>query len=145
MMRLEFIGGLYYDPAAGPYVPADNLRKCLIEGARFNKGGKNIERGLFLTSLVNPLMYDGPRDVEEMLEDPRFVSRVPVTVGRAKVMRTRAIFTEWEVQATGWFNDQVIKNVAVLETALNDAGSLVGMGDRRPTYGRFIGKLEVAS
>jgi len=144
MMRLEFLGGLYYDPEVGPFIPAENLRKCLIEGARFRKEGKDIERGVFLTTIVNRLDYgDFPRDPEALLEHPQFVNRVPVTVGRAKVMRTRPHFPSWSVTAQGWYNDEVIKSVEVLDTAFQTAGSLVGLCDRRPTYGRFTHTLEV--
>src|SRR5947207_12190936 len=44
MARLEWLGGIYFDGSVGPSIPAPNLMKCLIEGARLTRNGKKIER-----------------------------------------------------------------------------------------------------
>lgn len=143
MMELEFVGGMYYREDTGPYLPASNIHKAIIEGARKNNKGKLIEAGVFLTSLFNPVEYDGPRDPAEMLKHERFVSRVPVTVQRNKVMRTRPKFDEgWQVTVNGYYDDSVV-GADVLEMALDKAGRLVGLGDWRPSHGRFEAVLTV--
>lgn len=140
MMTQEFLGGLYWHPDTGPYIPAANIWKCAVEGARKNNKGKQVEAGVFMTTIMNPLKYDGPREPEEMLADARFVDRVAVTVQRVKVMRTRPKFTNWSLTAEGQFNDEVI-NFDTLDMAFTKAGSLIGIGDRRPMYGRFQHEL----
>lgn len=143
MMELEFLGGMYWREDTGPYLPAVNIHKAIIEGARKNNKGKLIEAGLFLTSLFNPMEYDGPRDPAEMLKHDRFVSRVPVTVARVKVMRTRCKFDEgWGVTVHGFFDETVVGD-DVLDMALEKAGRLVGLGDWRPSHGRFTHSLTV--
>jgi hypothetical protein len=75
MERLEFEGGLYLDEN-GPTMPGASIEKCLVEGARVTKQGKQVERGLIVTEMEIPLQYDGPRDVEGLWDDPQFRSRL---------------------------------------------------------------------
>jgi hypothetical protein len=141
MAHLEWLGGIYFQPEVGPFIPAPNLQKCLVEGARLSKDGKKIERGVFIETMVIPLRYDGPRDPETLFADKRFVHRTPVKVGTARVMRTRPVFPRWAAEATGQFDSAVI-DLADLRNAAATAGSMIGLGDGRPTYGRFITTLE---
>jgi hypothetical protein len=67
--QLEWLGGIYYQQDVGPFVPATNLQKCLIEGARLSRDGKKIERGVVFETLVLPLEYEGPSVVAQ--EIPR--------------------------------------------------------------------------
>jgi hypothetical protein len=141
LAHLEWMGGIYHDPDLGPYIPAPNLQKCLVEGARFKKDGKKVERGVFVETMMIPLGYEGPRDYQMLYNDRRFVHRVPVKVGSARVMRTRPVFRHWTLEATGQFDESVI-NLADLRTAAQTAGAMIGLGDGRPTYGRFTCELE---
>jgi hypothetical protein len=141
MAHLEWLGGIYFQDEVGPFIPAPNLLKCVVEGARLSKDGKKIERGVFFETMVIPVQYDGPRDPEKLFADKRFVHRAPVKVGTARVMRTRPVFTHWRVAATGQFDSTVI-NLADLRNAARTAGSMIGLGDGRPTYGRFACTLE---
>lgn len=141
LAQLEWLGGVYHDPDLGPYIPAPNLQKCLVEGARFKKDGKKVERGVFVETMMIPIGYDGPRDPQALYANKRFVHRVPVKVGTARVMRTRPLFRHWTLEATGQFDESVI-NLDDLRTAASTAGSMIGLGDGRPTYGRFTCELE---
>lgn len=139
--RLEHAGNMYYDPQAGPYIPGDNLRKTLIEGARKSKQGKLIEQGVFIETLVNPLAYHGPRDLEGLWADKQFVDTRPVKVQTSRLMRTRPIFTTWAVDVTLTY-DPLLLNYAELERIAATAGAYIGLGDNRPLYGRFRASLE---
>ena len=139
--RIEYEGGMYLDKRLGPYLPTDNLQACLIEGARKRKLGKQFEALVEVVPLIESegyaLEYDGPRDVESLWKDPRFVFRKDAKVGMSAVMRTRPRFP------AGWrcaFDIEVLDGGATsaeLEQALTDAGMLVGIGDWSPRYGRF--------
>ena len=141
LAQLEWMGGIYHHPELGPYIPALNLQKCLVEGARFKKDGKKVERGVLIETMMIPLNYDGSRDLESLYNERRFVHRVPVKVGTARVMRTRPVFRHWTLEATGQFDETVI-NLADLRTAAQTAGAMIGLGDGRPTYGRFTCELK---
>ena len=139
--HLEWLGGMYFEDEIGPYVPAANLQKCIVEGARLSRDGKKVERGVLIETLAVPVEYDGPRDLQRMYADKRFVHRAPVKVGQARVMRTRPVFRHWAVQCTGVFNGGVI-DLDALRAATEAAGSLIGLGDGRPMFGRFVCNVE---
>lgn len=139
--RLEWIGGMYYNPDLGPFIPAPNLQKSIIEGARLSKSGKKIERGVFIETIMIPVQYDGPRDITELWDDGRFAHRSPVKVGMSRVMRTRPLFSLWTLHATGMYDASII-NLADLRSAAKTAGAMIGLGDYRPTYGRYDCTLE---
>lgn len=142
MAKLEWLGGIYFDPSVGPFIPALNLLKCLTEGARITRTGKQIERGVFFETIIIPLTYDGPRELDPLYQTPGFRFRTPVTIGKNKIMRTRPIFAEWQAEAVGVFDDSVI-NFEDLQTAGRMAGQMIGIGDFRPHYGRFDCRMEV--
>jgi hypothetical protein len=139
--ELEFLGGIYFEPDVGPYVPAGNLQKCITEGARLTRDGKKIERGVFIETPTIPVVYDGPTDLDKLFADKRFVHRVPVRNGTNRVMRTRPVFRRWALQATGMYDGSVI-NLQELRNAATSAGLMIGLGDGRPTFGRFTCTLE---
>lgn len=140
MAQLEFLGGLYYDDQLGPYLPGQNFERCLVDAAKITKAGKKIERGVFITSNVNPVEYTGPRKPEELYEDRNFVSRASSKVQQNRVMRTRPCFRQWEVYADGIFDPALI-NLAELQQIAQTAGMMIGLGDWRPRYGRFTGTI----
>jgi hypothetical protein len=142
LARLEFEAGLYFVAGSGPIVPGANVEKCIVEGARITKQGKQVERGLFIIDNENPLIYDGPRDVEGLWKAEVFTSIMAVKPqGRSTVMRTRPIFREWIVETTAEV-DPGLLNIDSLRAITNDAGSMVGLGDYRPRYGRFVAEVE---
>lgn len=139
--RLEWRGSLYYDDEIGPYLPGDNVRRCLLDAARLSKEGKNIERGVLRLTRKNALRYDGPRTPEKMWEDPRFQHRAIVKVGMSKVVRTRPKFVDWSATVTVDFDSTIIDGRDLLRIA-TAAGQYIGIGDGRPFYG---GRFTVAA
>lgn len=96
----EFRGGIYHDPDFGPYIPGENIMAALVGGAKLNKLGTKVTRGLLIKSDVNPIKYTGPRDVDGLWADKNFVARHSVKVMAARVIRTRPIFSEWSTILT---------------------------------------------
>lgn len=136
LARLEFEGGLYMSDEVGPYMPGANVEKCIVEGGRVTKQGKQIERGLFVTDNEVPLIYSGPRTVDALWADESFRSMMAVKVGMARVMRCRPIFRTWALDVDAEV-DPGLLNLDTLSAITTDAGSMVGLGDYRPRYGRF--------
>ena len=141
LARLEFEGGLYLDPDVGPFVPGENVEKSIIEGARITKQGKQVERGLFVTDNVVPLIYNGPRTPDDLWADENFRHTAAVRVGQQRVMRTRPVFRTWALDVEGELDPGLLAP-ETLQSILEDAGSMVGIGDYRPRYGRYAGKIE---
>lgn len=143
MRRIEFESSLYLDPDEGPYLPGPNIAKALLMAARIRRNGPKVERGLILVSPVNPLRYDGPRDVSGLWSDLKFRHTAPAKLnGKATVIRCRPVFTEWSCTATALLNPSVLP-ADELADIVNDAGQMVGVGDWRPWHGRFTAKTEV--
>ena len=143
LSHLEWQGGLYWHDAVGPYLPGDNVFKSLIEAARKSKDGKRVEQGLLITTDQNPLVYDGPRALDGLWEDKRFVHRCTVKQQMSRIVRTRPIFHSWRTQVEGRFDDSVL-NAEDVESFAEIAGKYIGVGDWRPKHGRFDVKVEVS-
>lgn len=142
MAKIEWEGGLYFDAVTGPFVPAANVHRSLVEGARLTKKGRHVERGLVPGGDGTlPLLYSGPRELESLYADGRFISRMSAGVNAARVMRTRPIFQEWalEMEAIvdpGQLDLEEIRGIS------EQAGSMIGLCDFRPRYGRFVATVE---
>lgn len=144
MRRIEFESGLYLDPEAGPFLPGPNIAKALLNAAKIRRQGPKIERGLILVSPVNPLQYDGPRDVSGLWNNPAFRHVAPAKLnGKVTVMRCRPIFAEWSCTATALINPSVLSIEELAEIA-SDAGQMIGVGDWRPWHGRFTAAVKAA-
>jgi hypothetical protein len=144
MAHLEFIGSLYHDPDAGPYIPGDNVWRCLYDAAKKSKRGPKVKEGLLIVTDVNPLGgFGGPRDAEGLWADENFRHFASAKVGQVRVTRCRPVFRSWRVEADGIIDTNVL-DFAELEQIAEVAGSLVGLGDWRPRFGRFTALVEKA-
>ena len=140
IMHSQFINSLYLNDKNRVVMPAQNIRKCLIEGARFHKRGKDIERGVIFLSEYGSFEYDGPKDPEKMWESKAFSDIRSVVIGRKKVMTCRPRFNDWACQIEIVYDPSLIDKTALV-IALTKAGDVVGLGDYRPLFGRFKGEL----
>lgn len=134
--RVEHAGSLYFDPDVGPFIPADNIWRTLYDAAKKTKQGPGVKEGLIIISEVNPLVYPGPRTVDGLWADKNFVFRKTVRNQQARVARTRPIFQQWKVAAEGVL-DEGAMNLDDLRVIAERAGSIIGLGDWRPRFGRF--------
>lgn len=141
--HVEWQGGLYFDDAVGPYVPASWVFKTILEGARLGRRGQLIEGGLSVVEMVHPLLYQGPRDMARLWGDgdSNFVDFRTVRVGQAKVDRCRPIFKDWAFEAEIMIDPSVL-DLAVLQDVVAISGRLKGIGDYRQQYGRFEAVVE---
>lgn len=135
LMRNEWEGGLYHDDHMGPYIPAESIRACLIEGARASRKGVDVQRAVIAVDNAR-LEYDGPRDVKGMWSARMFDRRM-VTIERKRVLRCRPKFRDWSCVV----NIQYVAEFMTHDTLfgyLCDAGLLAGLGDARSIgLGRF--------
>lgn len=84
------------------------------------------------------LNYSGPKDKDKIYADPRFTLRKGVAVQKARIIRIRPMIpTGWSLTFEVEFDDTIVNPKSLLK-AMTDAGSLVGIGDWRPKFGRFL-------
>lgn len=142
--RLSFAGGLYWDEEIGPYLPAENIFRCLMEAGALTRSGKKIERGVVFLASRAVLEYQGPRDIESLWgEDPaksRYVDRRMVAVQRQRIPRVRPIFPQWSAVLPVEIDPSVI-DPEEFEQIVAKAGKMIGLGDYRRFYGKFDGTV----
>lgn len=136
MSRIEHEAGLYLNNRGRPYWPALNIRAMIIAAAKKSKEGP-VAKTAINVSGDTELIYDGPKTVDGLWKDKRFVNRVRTKMGAGtSVMRTRPIFNEWELKFdVPFFPDLVNKKTVVDWVAL--AGRVIGLSDWRPQHGLF--------
>ncbi|GEP00641.1 hypothetical protein MHA02_30280 [Methylobacterium haplocladii] len=134
MARIEFLGGLYVGDD-GPCIPGELIEAVLIAAAKKNKRGMQAKAGI-LSDGNHRVEYHGPRGAEELWADDRFRLVAGVRVGQARVMRTRPIFREWSSEIFVDFLPGQL-NRADVAGMVRTAGTIVGIGDWRPRFGRF--------
>jgi hypothetical protein len=144
--RLEWLGSLYLgEDGKSLVIPSDNIERCIQEGARKSRLGKDAQAAVFCSEVEVPIQHDSIRGrvPETLFDDPRFVLRKGVKITTNRVIRVRPIIpTGWAVSFTLEYDETII-NQRNLEQAMRDAGSLIGLGDWRPKFGRFT--VEVSS
>jgi hypothetical protein len=141
MARQEWMGGLYWTQETGPYLPAANIHKAILEAARMTREGKGIEQGVLQLQRVFPLEYEGPRDLDGMwAQAARFVDQRMVVVGQAKVLRSRPKFGPgWKARIGFSLNPEVV-DPARFRSFVDKAGLYKGVCDGREgvmAFGRF--------
>lgn len=147
--RLEFYGGLYttkpiefFDgdvvvpKGAVPTIPAWNLLRCLQDGAKRNKRGQDVLRGVHPISEFATLGYAGETDPAAMWKSQEYVLRKTVGVQRARTTRTRPIFEDWTLDLLVEVDPEVF-DLDSLTLSWEMAGRYAGLGEMRPVYGRF--------
>ena len=136
--RIDWEGGLYWDSEDGLIIPSDNIERCIQLGAQKSRIGKDVQAAMFCVTPHVAIDYNGPKDKEKLYADPRFSLRKGVAVNKARVIRIRPMIpTGWSMTFDVEFDDGIVNPKNLLK-AMTDAGSLVGLGDWRPKFGRFL-------
>lgn len=134
--RIEWLGGLYHNAEVGIHLPGHNVFSALVGGGKLHKLGTSIKRSVLVQEDCVAIKFDGAQDPAKLFNDKAFVDIRGVKVGTAKVMRCRPIFKKWAATFTVIFDEASIDKRDI-DLCLQSAGSMVGLGDYRPRFGRF--------
>jgi hypothetical protein len=135
--EIKFFGALYLGEDGTPCIPSDNIERCVQLGAQKNRKGKDVEAAVLCRTSEVRLDYDGPRKPDELYAKG-FLLKKGVVIQRRRVMGVRPMIPPgWTLDFELEFDETVINQTAILK-AMEDAGSLVGLGDWRPKFGRFL-------
>ncbi len=124
-------------------IPGEYLRQAIIHAAKFRQDPRSPRKSamdLFKAAVV-PLTELAPLGADRWdYEDTR-----RVVIQRNGVSRTRpAMKAGWEAEFRLLVNLPEYVDPATLNEVVQTAGRLIGVGDYRPTYGRFnVTKFEV--
>lgn len=130
--KYDWLLSLYYDPEMGPFMPAENIEGSLGGGAKKNRLGRAFKASVMVEPARIALSYDGPRDVEALYADSRFVDRRPCQAGS---MKARPCFYEWNMEFDILY-DETALDKSDIKAAL-EAASIWGLGSYRPKFGKF--------
>ena len=130
----ESLKALYRESNGTIYQPASHIERAMVKAAaRYQIGGKGKKTYKDIFSYAILVM---PIGIPHKLQD-WVIDRQPVVVQRARVMRERPRFNQWELDFEIHLLDDQVKP-EIVNTILVDAGQTVGIGDYRPKYGRFM-------
>lgn len=138
--KLEFSANIYHDAEAGPYLPGLNIDAAIRDGAKHMRKGATIERGFMTVDDVIPVQFEGPRSIEGLYADKRFVDRRAVGIQSSKTMRTRPIFRNWLVEFDTAYDEDVL-DFDIVKRAAELAGRYCAIGTYRPRFGRFSSEV----
>lgn len=141
LARIEFAGGLYLNDDGLISLPGWNVLRSIQDGAKLNKLGRHVQRAMVMTGPdMIPIKHDGPSTPETAWAAGCYDQRA-VKVGTSKVTRTRPCFRNWMVEATAAVDTNIL-SIEDLRMCADNAGSMAGIGDYRPRFGRFTAEVD---
>ena len=138
---LEAELALYKNEKGIIYEPASHLEAALKEAAKNYKiTGK---RGASYSKLFGSTVIITPEAIPHKIQKYEIDAR-PVVIQKARIIRYRPIFKEWELSFTLILQDDQLP-ISVAKEVIDYAGLYVGIGDFRPQKGGKFGKFMVTS
>jgi hypothetical protein len=135
---------LYRNDDGDICLPGEYVRQAVISAAKFRQDPRSPRKSaadLFKAAIVSltPLASLG-------IKAPDYEHKCRVMIQRNGITRVRpAIKAGWTATITLMVNLPEYVSPETLHDALSQAGKLIGVGDFRPTYGRFqVRKFEVS-
>jgi hypothetical protein len=137
--RAEAEKALYKDEKGVIYQPSSHLEGSLKNAAKSFKisGKRGATYSKLLGATVEVLPHAIPHKITKYEIDAQ-----PVVVQRARIIRYRPRFDEWELDFTLTLSDDQLP-IEVMKMILDYAGAYVGIGDFRPQRGGKFGKFMV--
>ena len=118
-----------------PCWPGINIEAMVCEAGKTRSKGRDIKKFVMCNDDW-PIIYDGPKTINELFSDSRFWDQRLVVVNRSRTMRTRPIFKKWKLQFEIMYMPSRIDRDILIDI-VREAGISVGLSDYRPKFGRF--------
>lgn len=120
-------------------IPGEYVRMSVVMAAKYRQDPRSSRKSAF------DLFKAGIISLTELaslgVSDWDYLDARRVMVQRSGVTRQRpAMNTGWRAEFQFLINTPEYISPSLLHAVLNDAGRLVGVGDFRPTFGRFLVK-----
>lgn len=127
---------LYRDKDRSICLPGEYVRQSIIMAAKFRQDPRSPRKSamdLYKAAVVSLTAYASLGKT-----DPDYLHKCRVQVQRNGITRVRpAIMTGWEAEMQLSVLLPEYVSPQALQDVLTQAGRLIGVGDFRPTYGRF--------
>ncbi|HQS15022.1 hypothetical protein [Reyranella sp.] len=155
--RRTWRGHLHTDNAGMVFIPANSLKNCLSDAAKFmsisvpGKGKatytKNFEAGIMVAQSAPLGVHKDKVDFEAL-----FLPSDGRRGGPKRVMKYYPIIPEWETEAEFIIVDETVlqssvkdKTRTVFQEVLEGAGQYIGIGRFRPRNNGYYGRFSVES
>lgn len=139
--RLEWFGSLWRSKVDGRLIIPERVVYALcISAAKKISNGPLAKASVFVPDDAE-FTYDGPEDLEELYADERFVYRRALPQRDVRIVRVRPRFPVWGCSFTVDLDEETW-DTSKLKGCLVKAGKIVGVGDWRPTFGRFTAQFK---
>lgn len=118
-------------------LPGEYLRQAIIHAAKFRQDPRSPRKSamdLYKAGIISETQYAslGSKNWD-------YEHKCRVVIQRSGVTRTRPAFKAgWEAEFTFTVNTPEYIAPADLQDVASKAGKLIGVGDNRPSYGRFM-------
>ena len=125
-------------------LPGEYLRQSIIGAARFRQDPRSPRKSAMDLYKAGVIALTELADLA--VEEPDYIDRRRVMIQRAAVTRERpALKAGWSATIDLMVQTPEYIDQTSLLAIVNEAGRLIGVGDFRPTYGRFaVTKFEIA-
>jgi len=133
--KLEWEGSLYLNDKGQVIIPSDLFQAALVKAGKRQRKGDLVKTGVFVDG-DSILKYDGPKDIKALWENSQFRDDRMVVVNQSRVPRCRPRFNQWGADVVVQFDSEQLQ-ASEMKGLLETAGRYCGVGDHRPTHGRF--------
>ncbi len=145
MAYVSFMGAFYDIPGIdGVGIPAENVRRSLIDAAKASRLGTQVQRALMVTVAAVPLIYDGPKTPQQMWDAGKWHLTRMIRGSGGASPTTYPIFREWAVKVP-FELDETLLSLRDLTEIAQRAGRIEGLGaSRKQGYGRYDALIETS-
>jgi len=117
-------------------IPGEYIRQAVIHAAKYRQDPRSPRKSAMDLHKAGVIALTNLCSLGQKEWD--YLDKRRVVIQRSGVNRTRpAIKTGWEIECDLMINLPEYISQESLISVLNDAGRLIGLGDFRPTFGRF--------
>lgn len=132
---------LYLDGDKNHCHPTESFTKAMVKAVAGKKFGK-----LFATAVIKGSVFitEPMAVIEDLKGKPAkeyAIDRRPVVVGKARVLRCRPVWNQWQIRLPLEIDTAMISADHVRESLLL-AGRIIGVGDYRPEKGGGFGRFK---
>jgi hypothetical protein len=133
----------YFNKDGLLYVPSENLQQCYKDAAKFwgqkipGEGKKTYTNVFEKATIFEDGMFGVSMTADDLIPFGRNMNGNPNAIGKHLVYKIRPLIPRWDLTFIVHSFDARL-TPEVMRTVTQYAGSVVGIGDWRPTHGRFV-------
>jgi hypothetical protein len=143
--KIEAENVAYRNKSGDLIVPGRCLKACILNAASWYKFGKKSAKQIIAgCTRIEPYEIVLTNKKGKALKKYEIDLR-PVVVQRSRIIRSRPRLDEWQLKFDLIYNDDIIGDVKILQSIIEEAGQRIGILDNRPQKYGENGTFELIS